>query len=58
MEQMRLQKQYDLIHAYFKVTTEPFDCLAWDGQELIVYLEGVEIEKYSLGDLQTMIKDF
>lgn len=31
------QYQYDRIHSFFKTTTEPFDDLDWDGENLLVY---------------------
>ena len=56
--ELNLQLQYDLIYAYFKSTTEPFDMLEWDGENLIVLFNNVEIERYSYSDLRIMIPDF
>jgi hypothetical protein len=53
-----LQKQYDLIHSYFKTTTEPYDELDWDGDTLLVLLENKIIEKYSYEELKEIIDEF
>jgi hypothetical protein len=53
-----LQKQYDLIHSYFKTTTEPYDELDWDGDTLLVLLDNKVIEKYSYEDLKELIEEF
>jgi hypothetical protein len=50
-----LQRQYDLIYSFFKTTTEPFDCLDWDGETLAVVFEDVTIEEYMLNDLKELI---
>jgi len=39
MRDSTLQRQGDLIHMFFKVTTEPFDGLHWDGEELHLLVE-------------------
>ena len=53
-----LQKQDDLIHSYFKTTTEPFDELDWDGDTLLVLSNGKIIEKYSYEELKEIIEEF
>ncbi len=50
-----LQKQYDLIRSYFKTTTEAFDELDWDGDVLLVLLDGKIIEEYSYEELKAEI---
>ena len=50
------QLQYDLIYSYFKVTTESFDFLEWDGKILNVWNNRMIIEKYRLKDLEEIIK--
>lgn len=50
-----LQKQYDLICSYFKTTTEAFDELDWDGDVLLVLLDGKIIEEYSYEELKAEI---
>lgn len=54
----KLQSQYDLIYCYFKTTTEPYDELDWDGEELNVIKEGDTIEIYTLNDLNKIIPKF
>lgn len=58
MIDMKLQRQGDLIHMFFKVTTEPFDGLYWDGVELLVFLRGEIIEFYTYRDLCEFIDGF
>lgn len=53
-----LQKQYDLIYSFFKTTTEPYDELDWDGNELLVLLDNKVIEKYTYEELKEWIEDF
>jgi len=48
MDWQILQSQYDKIYYYFKVTTEPFDFLEWDGDILQVWKDNKIIETYSL----------
>lgn len=50
-----LQKQYDLIRSFFKTTTEAFDELDWDGDVLLVLLDGKIIEEYSYEELKAEI---
>ena len=54
----RLQRQHDLIQQYFKTTTEPYDDLEWNGEDLYVCLSGKTIETYSFADLTDMIPNF
>lgn len=54
--EVNIQEQYDLIRAYFKTTTEPFDELDWDGDTLLVLLDGKVIEKYTYNELKEIIK--
>jgi hypothetical protein len=49
---LQLQLQYDKIYSFFKRTTEPFDYLEWDGNQLDVWLNGDIIETYYLEDIQ------
>ncbi len=52
-----LQHQTDLIYAFFKTTTEPFDDLEWDGKILVVWLNEKIIERYSFRDLKEVIRE-
>lgn len=56
--EMNLQDQYDMIRSYFKTTTEPYDDLDWDGESLIVLLNGEVIEEYSYEQLKEYIDGF
>lgn len=58
MINMKLQRHGDLIRMAFKVTTEPFDGLNWDGEELLVFLRGKVIEFYTYRDLCEFIDGF
>ncbi len=53
-----MQEQYEKIRRYFKTTTEPYDCLEWDGEQLELLLKGVAVERYSYQELQKIIPDF
>lgn len=53
----KLQYNYDLIHAFFKTTNEPYDDLEWDGYELLLILKNKIIERYFLPDLKSIISD-
>jgi len=48
---MNLQEEYDKIYSFFKKTTEPYDNLEWDGNELNVILNNVVIETFSRENL-------
>ncbi|MDR1779329.1 MAG: hypothetical protein LBR50_01185 [Tannerella sp.] len=48
---MNLQEQYDKIYSFFKTTTETFDELIWDGNQLSVWLNNKSIEIYSREDV-------
>jgi hypothetical protein len=47
------EKRFYLISRWLHTTTEPFDNWEWDGEELHIYLDDIEIETY---DLETLIK--
>jgi hypothetical protein len=49
---MEIQTQYDKIYSFFKQTTESFDLLEWDCNQLKVWLDNHIIETYSLEDIQ------
>lgn len=53
---LNFQKQYDLIYAFFKTTTEPFSDLDWDGETLSVYFGDIKLEEYSYDDLKALIE--
>lgn len=50
-----LQEQLDLIDSYLRKTTEPYDDWDWDGESLIVLLDGQVIEEYSYDELKEFI---
>lgn len=54
--EMKIQQQYDIIYAFFKNTTEPFDYLEWDGSILNVFFEDKIIETYFYEELCCIIK--
>ena len=47
-----VQEEYDKIRSWLKTTTEPFDYIEWDGEELKVWLDSEVIEKYSRQTLE------
>lgn len=49
-----LQTQYEKIYSYFKITTEPFDFLEWDGKILNVWNNNKIIEIYKYKDLKAL----
>ena len=53
-----LQTQCDLISRFLHTTTEPFDNWDWDGNELVIFLNDIIIERYTLNDLTGIIKNF
>ncbi len=53
-----IEKQDDLIRSFFKTTTEPYDELDWDGDILLVLLDGKVIEKYTYNELKEFIEGF
>lgn len=55
---MLIQIQSDLISRFLHLTTEPFDDWDWDGEELIIILNNVVIERYTYNDLKEIIADF
>jgi len=55
---MTVQKEHDLICRYFKVTTEPYDDLEWDGETLQVWYGSEVIEKYTRSDLCAIVDGF
>ena len=56
--EINLQREYDLICAFFKTTSEPFDRLDWDGSKLNIVLNESIIEEYSVADLKELISNF
>ncbi len=54
--EVNIQEQYDLIRSYFKTTTEPFDELDWDGDILLVLLDGKITEKHIYNELKEIIE--
>ncbi|MDA8003042.1 MAG: hypothetical protein MPL62_17305 [Alphaproteobacteria bacterium] len=55
---MKLQRQYDAIHRFFKTTTESYDDLDWNGDVLHVLLNDRVIERYTHADLAEIIPGF
>lgn len=47
-----LQIQYNKIYAFFRNTTEYFDYLDWNGENLYVWENNEIIEQYSFKDLK------
>ena len=48
---LNFQKQYDLIYAFFKTTTEPFSDLDWDGETLSVYFGDIKLQGFLIKSL-------
>jgi calcineurin-like phosphoesterase family protein len=46
-----LDKEFNQIRHFFKTTTEPFNDLEWDGEELLVIYNGLKVETYTKKDL-------
>ena len=55
---MNIEVESNLIERFLHTTTQPFDSWDWDGNELLIFLQNEIIERYSLNDLKTIIKDF
>jgi len=55
MDYKKLQIQDDKIYSYFRTTTELFDYLEYEGNDLQVWNGDVVVEKYSLKDLEELI---
>ena len=55
---MDWEKQYNLIHEFFKTTTEYYDDLQWDGLTLEVWWNDLVIERYNYSDLCEIIEGF
>ena len=55
MNYKKLQIQDDKIYFYFRTTTELFDYLEYEGNDLQVWNGDVVVEKYSLKDLEELI---
>ena len=55
MNYKKLQIQDDKIYSYFRTTTELFDYLEYEGNDLQVWNGDVVVEKYSLKDLEELI---
>lgn len=53
----QLNKQLDLIQSWLKDTTEPFDSWDWDGKELLIFLNGEVVERYSYKQLKEFIPE-
>lgn len=47
-----LESEYNSIRQWFKTTTEAFDNLDWDGEKLLVFLDGKVIETYDRKTLE------
>ena len=54
----QVQVEYDLIHACFKTTAEPYDYLEWDGIKLHVVLNDMTLETYTYDDLMEIVPQF
>lgn len=55
---MDCERQYNFIHRFFKLTTEPYDTLDWDGKTLQIILNNEVIEIYDYKALCEIINDF
>lgn len=55
MDYNKLQSEYDKTYSYFKTTTEPFDYLEYEGDDLQVWNGNVVVERYSKKDLKSLI---
>lgn len=53
---MSNQELLDKISFWFARTTECFDEWDWDGIELLIYLQGKIIERYSYRDIMEFLK--
>jgi len=53
---MNTQDLLDKISFWLARTTEYFDEWNWDGNELLIYLKGKIIERYSYRDLMEFLK--
>lgn len=53
----QLNKQLDLIQSWLKDTTESFDSWDWDGKELLIFLNGEVVERYSYKQLKEFIPE-
>ena len=58
MNYKKLQSQYDKIYSYFKTTTEPFDYLKYDGEDLQVWNGDVVVERYSKKDVKKIFLNY
>lgn len=52
-----LQRQSEIIEAWLADTTEEFDDWDWDGEELLIFLNGDVIERYPYEDLLQIIPE-
>jgi hypothetical protein len=50
--EQRLSAELSCINVWMKDTTEAYDDYEWDGNELVVFLDGEANEKYSRADLE------
>ncbi len=53
---MSNQELLDKISFWFARTTECFDDWDWDGNELLIFLNGKIIERYSYRDIMELLK--
>lgn len=51
----RQQRERAKIDHWLRDTTEPFDQFTWDGNELIIYLDGKEVERYDYDTVRSQI---
>jgi len=53
-----MQNELDKIQFWLSRTTEPFDDWEWDGNTLVVWLNGKPIERYSQNDVAQLTEGF
>ena len=51
---MNIQEEYDIIYSIFKHTSEPFDILDWNGNEVNIFFDNELIESYSKEDISEL----
>jgi hypothetical protein len=52
------QRELDIIQSWLSDTTEPFDDWDFNGEELIILLEGNIIERYTKKEMENFIGGF
>jgi hypothetical protein len=52
------QRELDIIQSWLSDTTEPFDDWDFNGEELIILLEGNIIERYTKKEMKNFIGGF